>query len=149
VIDASGYGQRIRQALLDYQATVVRGRYSDAQFAHDVGIAERGKPYGRSSVTDWVAERTEPSRTTWIAMELVLKQPGFAVYGSFGVWPQPSASYARPLTDRQPDYLRVAEAQGAAVVSARSDAAFRPREKEPSLKLREAGGAKPAKRKGR
>jgi hypothetical protein len=62
-------------------------RYTDARFAKDVGMVERGKPYANTTAADWIAERNEPGMATGLAMEVVLEKPGVAVWIFFGVYP--------------------------------------------------------------
>lgn len=142
MIDASGYGARIREALLRFQSDVLKRRYSDAEFGRDVGLIERDKPYGRASVADWIAERSEPARSTFLAMEAVLKRPGIAIWLSFNTWPRLTYTAGAAPSDDRPDYLKVAERQGGQVVSSRSDAAFRPEKEKPAHPKRAAGGTR-------
>lgn len=72
-----GFGLRIKQAVLDRAAKLARegnpGRpYSLAQFGRDVGQLERGKDYPSGTVGEWVAERNEPTISTFRAMAQVL-----------------------------------------------------------------------------
>lgn len=76
-MSARGFGNRIKQAVLEHAAKLARegapGRtYSLAQFGRDVGMLERGKEYPSGTVGDWVAERNEPTITTFRAMAQVL-----------------------------------------------------------------------------
>lgn len=95
MIDSKGHGARIRQALLDHNAllgqrALAEGRpvirYTDRQFAHDVGMAERGKPYANTTGADWISERNEPDLAVFLAMEVVLERPGIAVWLAFNIW---------------------------------------------------------------
>lgn len=95
MIDSKGYGARIRQALLDHNATLGQRaladgrsveRYTDRQFAVDVGNAERGKPYANTTAADWISERNEPDLAVFLAMEVVLERPGIAVWLAFNIW---------------------------------------------------------------
>lgn len=69
-----GFGARINQALLDRSSQIGR-RYTQEEFAAEVGMAERGKPYTGAAVTDWIKERRTPDLPTFRAMATVLQRP--------------------------------------------------------------------------
>lgn len=92
----TGHGRRIEQAIFDRQSALGR-RYTQSEFGRDVGMRLRGKPLGRSTLVDWIAERNQPSLEAFAAMEAVLERPGIRVYLAFGVWPQEKAP-AHPPT---------------------------------------------------
>lgn len=71
---ALGFGERIRRALLEHASQIGR-RYSNREFAEDVGRAETGQPYSSSAVTEWIAERSEPGIATFKAMARILNKP--------------------------------------------------------------------------
>ncbi len=105
MIEAKGYGARIRQLVFErasqmQREAMARGerarRYTDTQFAADVGMAERGKPYSNTTVGDWLTERNEPAIASALAMEAVLERPGAAVYIFFGCWPSAAEGVATP-----------------------------------------------------
>lgn len=72
MVDSSGYGNRIREVIAGIAHQVIasgRGRrYGNADFARDVGIVERGQPYSAQALSEWLAERSEPTLATFIAM---------------------------------------------------------------------------------
>lgn len=103
MIEAKGYGLRIREMIADRASHLVRSsqsvrRYTDTQFAKDVGEVERGKPYPSTTLADWLSERNEPSIATALAMEVVLERPGAACYIFFGCWPAAGADGVIPAT---------------------------------------------------
>jgi hypothetical protein len=103
VIEAKGYGVRIRELVAERASQIVRAtqsvrRYTDTQFAADVGLAERGKPYPLSTLGDWLSERNELRFATCLAMEVVLERPGAAVYIAFGCWPSVDGEGKIPAT---------------------------------------------------
>lgn len=70
MIDASGYGERIRKTVFDLQSQIGR-KYTLARFAHDVGVLERGEAWSASAMSEWIAERSEPKLATFMAMAIV------------------------------------------------------------------------------
>jgi hypothetical protein len=92
VIVATGFGLRIREMIADRASQIVRAgqttrRYSDTQFAAEVGLVERGKASPITTLGEWKSERNSLGASTALAMEVVLERPGAAVYIVFGVWP--------------------------------------------------------------
>ncbi len=69
-MSALGFGDRIRQAILDHAARLGR-RYSNREFADAVAKAEGRKSYSAQAVTEWTAERSQPSIETFKAMAKV------------------------------------------------------------------------------
>lgn len=65
-----GFGGRIRQAVLDHASRLGR-QYSLSEFGREVGQLERNREYTPSAVTEWLAERSEPSISTFRAMAKV------------------------------------------------------------------------------
>lgn len=81
MIDATGFGERIKRAVLAYASQIGR-RYSLAQFARDVGMLERGEEWSSSAMGEWISERSEPSLTTFFAMGAVLGvEPSLLAFG--------------------------------------------------------------------
>lgn len=73
-MDRHGFGERIRQAVLDH-ASQIRRQYSFAELGREVGTLERGKPYSSSAVGEWLAERNEPTLSTFKAIAKVTGKP--------------------------------------------------------------------------
>jgi transcriptional regulator with XRE-family HTH domain len=73
-----GYGQRIKQAILDLSAS--RGaEVTYGEVGRAVAVAEgRPKPYSSSAVSEWIQERSEPTIRAFRAME--------AVFGKGAAW---------------------------------------------------------------
>lgn len=70
----TGFGGRIRQAVLDHASKLGR-QYSFAEFGREVGQLDRGKPYTSGAVGEWLAERNEPSISTFRAMSAITGKP--------------------------------------------------------------------------
>lgn len=132
MIDSKGYGPRIRHALSEYNAmlsarALANGepstRYTDTNFAEDVGRVERGKPYANTTAADWIAERNEPSIGTLLAMEVVLEKPGVAVWIAFNVWPadgvKSPAAVKTTIKTKLPDPRKKAVVKGSRAANGR------------------------------
>lgn len=91
--DRRGFGQRIQQGVHLY-----RSRHDGVGY-DEIGrlVAEaegRDKPYGKSTVSEWIAERNEPRLRTFDALAAVLG--GDAYWYAWGVGDPPE----NPLTTR-------------------------------------------------
>lgn len=70
-----GQGKRIEKLIFELTAALGR-RVTLAVFGEMVGKAEkgRGKPYAATSVSEWIAERNEPSFAAAMAMSAVSRK---------------------------------------------------------------------------
>lgn len=79
-----GFGERIRQLLLDYGSQIGE-RVTLARFGEEVAAAEeprRAKPYGAQAVSEWIQERAQPSIRAFLAMEAVTgESPEYLMLG--------------------------------------------------------------------
>ncbi len=138
-----GYGDRIRQAVLDHAARIGR-RYSNREFAEDVARAEGRKAYSASAVSEWTAERSQPSIETFKAMAKVtgksvtwlmaLEEPTAttSASGSLGA----HAPHAGPMTPNAVHTYTVEE------LAAHKAAARARRDREAREERRRQGGKK-------
>lgn len=62
-----GFGARIRQAILD-RGSQTGLRYTNRQLARDIGVSG-------SAITEWIAERSEPSIATFRAIAKATGKP--------------------------------------------------------------------------
>lgn len=108
MIDATGYGRRIKQAVKDLISQIDE-RYSGAQFARDVGLLERGNAYADSMYTEWIAERSQPTIGAFMAMARVIRKrarsddlremtAGFLAFGE----KQAAHMHREPVTETAP-----------------------------------------------
>lgn len=104
------------------RASQIGRRYSDREFAEDIGRVERGAPYAASTLTEWYKERNEPGLATFLAMEVVLERPGAACYLAFGCWPAEGAATPGAVAPASklplPDPRKTARAKPAAKLAA-------------------------------
>lgn len=81
VTTASGWGQRLEQCLLLYQAR--HGRTSLERWGELIANAEgREKPYTKAAASMWIAEKSEPSLRTFEAIAYVVQcDPWWLAWG--------------------------------------------------------------------
>lgn len=70
MIEARGFGRRIRQTIWDIQSQIGR-KYTQADFARDVGMVQRGEPWSDKAVSAWISEANQPDLATFMAMAVV------------------------------------------------------------------------------
>lgn len=86
MIDATGYGPRIEQAILDLQSQIGRRLNQDQVGEIVAGVLRRPESFTASTVNGWIKERSEPTLSVFLALAALSgRQAAWIAFGDRGV----------------------------------------------------------------